>query len=393
MSSHMYKIVIPVIISLLMITSCAENKPVTPVKMEPVPKKTVEDQKLKQIKQKEAELKQKEAELRALQEKLGKEQEKLEMEKAKLKERETELQQKMEVTPPFTANPKPGECYAVVYIPPKYKTKKVKVLVDEGGEKIITKPPVYKWVEKKVLVKEGGEKKVCIPPVYKTIDDSVLLKPSSEKIVVVKPAKYKWVIDSILVKPEHTVWKRGERFLPEAIEKKFDPNTGEIMCLIKVPAKYKIVKKRIMISPPVTKRVEIPPVYKKIKKRVIIKPAEVKVVKIPPVYKTVKVKELIEPASAETVKIEPKYKWVTQKILVKPGKYDWVRVLCKTNMSKDKIITLQKELKRRGYYKGPIDGIFGPLTYQAVINFQKDNNLARGALTCETLEVLKIGCE
>lgn len=393
MRKYMYRLILPVIMGAFLVTSCAEKKPVTQVKVTPEVTQKKGEMKLQQ---KEAELKRKEAELRALQQKLQKEREELERQKAEVSRQKTVPEKKpveTKTAPPFPSNVKPGECYAVVYIPPKYKTEKVKVLVDEGGIKIITKPPVYRWVEKKVLVREEGEKKVCLPPVYKTVIDSILVKPASEKIVVVRPAKYKWVIDSVLVEPAHTVWKRGERFLPAAIAKKYDPNTGDIMCLVEIPPKYRKIKKKVMVEPPVTKKVPIPPVYKKIKKRVMVKPPEVKIVKIPAEYKTEKVKILVEPARVETVKVEPKYRWVTKRVLVKPGKYDWVRVLCKTNMSREKIIELQKELKKRGYYKGPIDGIFGKMTYEAVINFQKDNDLARGALTCETLEVLKIGCE
>jgi len=36
---------------------------------------------------------------------------------------------------------------------------------------------------------------------------------------------------------------------------------------------------------------------------------------------------------------------------------------------------LQDELARRGYYKGTVDGVMGPLTRQAITDFQQDNNL------------------
>lgn len=37
--------------------------------------------------------------------------------------------------------------------------------------------------------------------------------------------------------------------------------------------------------------------------------------------------------------------------------------------------TIQRQLANRGYYRGAIDGIFGPGTEQAVISFQRDNRL------------------
>jgi len=42
--------------------------------------------------------------------------------------------------------------------------------------------------------------------------------------------------------------------------------------------------------------------------------------------------------------------------------------------SGEEVRKLQTELQKRGYYKGKIDGDFGPLTEQAVIAFQKGQN-------------------
>ena len=127
---------------------------------------------------------------------------------------------------------KPGECFAIGYLPPQYKYEKVKVLVDAGGEKVITIPPKYKTVPKKVLVKEASKKIVVIPPVYKTVTEKILVKPATTKKVVVKPAKYKWVMEKVLVEPAKKVWKRGRSFLSHAVAARFDPNTGDILCLI-----------------------------------------------------------------------------------------------------------------------------------------------------------------
>jgi hypothetical protein len=40
------------------------------------------------------------------------------------------------------------------------------------------------------------------------------------------------------------------------------------------------------------------------------------------------------------------------------------------------IVDVQEQLQRDGYYDGPIDGILGPMTRQAIAYFQADNGLA-----------------
>jgi len=293
---------------------------------------------------------------------------------------------------------KPGECYGKVIIPPKYKIVKEKVLVDAGGERVKVVPPKYRWVTKKIVVKEGGEKIIPTPPVYKTVTERVLVRPETEKIVVVKPAKYKWVVEKILIEPEHTKWVPGSLLHQtkenlSVLDRQYNPSVGEVMCLVKVPAKYKTIRKKVMVEPPVTKKVKVPAVYKTVTKKVLVKPAGTKVVKIPPVYKTIKVKEVVEPAKTVVEKVPPKYIYVTKKVKVRDIQYKFEPVVCKTNLTPGLVKKLQQKLKELGYYKGPIDGIYGPLTAKAVDEFQKDHGFARGALTIEVLKALGLDKE
>ncbi len=47
------------------------------------------------------------------------------------------------------------------------------------------------------------------------------------------------------------------------------------------------------------------------------------------------------------------------------------------NLSPDRIVVeVQTQLQRDGYYAGPIDGVLGPMTRQAIAAFQSDNGLA-----------------
>lgn len=61
----------------------------------------------------------------------------------------------------------------------------------------------------------------------------------------------------------------------------------------------------------------------------------------------------------------------------------------KKGASGDDVITLQKKLKNWGYYSGPIDGIFGSKTEEAVQYFQRKNGLtADGVVGQATLKAL-----
>lgn len=58
----------------------------------------------------------------------------------------------------------------------------------------------------------------------------------------------------------------------------------------------------------------------------------------------------------------------------------------------DDVVVLQNILASLGYYTGSIDGIFGPLTRQAVMRLQADNGLIAdgivGPLTYDLIDQL-----
>ena len=51
------------------------------------------------------------------------------------------------------------------------------------------------------------------------------------------------------------------------------------------------------------------------------------------------------------------------------------RYVMKSGSKGEDVKELQQKLAEQGYYKGAIDGMYGPLTKAAVTNYQKDKNL------------------
>lgn len=284
----------------------------------------------------------------------------------------------------YPPNAKPGECYARVLIPAEYKTETVKLLKKQEGAKLEVIPAQYGYDEQKVLVKEASAKLVTVPATYGYTEEKVLVKEASQKIVKV-PAVYETVSEKILVKPGYTTWKSGRGPV-----EKLDAATGEIMCLVEVPPVYKTVTKKVVKTPATTKTVEIPAEYKTVKKRVVKTPATTKTVEIPAVYETIKVKKVIAPATTRTIAIPAEYQTVTKRVKVSDAVLKWRPILCETNFNIDIVRELQRALAKENLYKGPIDGIYGPLTTQAVRQYQKAKGLPSGALTLSTLKSLGI---
>ncbi len=284
----------------------------------------------------------------------------------------------------FPPNAEAGKCYAKVLIPAKFKKVTEEILKREAGEKVEVIPAVYEWIEKKVVVKEPSEKIEIIPATYKTVEEKVEVVPATYKLEATKPV-YETVKVKVVDKPARTAWKKGNGLLD-----KIDHATGDIMCLVNIPATYKTLKKQVLKTPATVKKVEIPAQFKTIKKRVVDKPAEVRKISIPAEYKTIKVKTLVSPAKEVRTPIKEERQVVTKLVKESDEQMSWQPVLCDTNMTKDVIQKIQQALANQGFDPGPADGALGSGTMKALDQFQRKNGLATGGLTYESLNALKI---
>lgn len=164
----------------------------------------------------------------------------------------------------------PGMCYHEHYRPAQFSTTAQQVEVAAGSYRIETVPAEYRWVEKQVLVKEASTEIREIAAQYVT---------ETETVVDV---------------PAHTIWKKGSGPI-----QRIDEGTGEIMCLVDVPATYKTISKRILKSPASTRVIEVPAEYKTVKVRELVAAASKQRIEIPAKFGSVNVTKKI--ADAEFV--------------------------------------------------------------------------------------------
>ena len=162
-------------------------------------------------------------------------------------------------------------------------------------------PQTTSKVKEQVIVKEATEKVTIVPAVYEEIEERVLVKEASTKLVTV-PAEYEVVEEQVVDKPKHTIWKKGTGPI-----QKIDESTGEIMCLVEVPATYKTVKRTVLKTPATTRTMEIP--------------AE---------YRTVRVKKLVSPASETRTPVAAEYAEVEREVVDAEAGFVWHEVHNKT---------------------------------------------------------------
>ncbi|MEH6455130.1 MAG: peptidoglycan-binding domain-containing protein [Cocleimonas sp.] len=318
-----------------------------------------------------------------------------------------------------------GACYKEYYIAAKFEETTKEVLVKEESEEIKVAPAQFEETEETVVVVQASKKKVYVPAQYETIEERI----------EVEPAK--------------AVWKKGDGPIT-----KIDNSTGEIMCLIQVPAVYKTITKTVLKSASSIDLVEVPEETKAVKVTKLVSDATIDKVKIPAEYKTVtlsnkvsdasftwtagsgsdggtytgnqiclkdipakyaevkklvvdsaaaieedkidsvakliKVSNVVTPAKESRQLVQAEYKTVEKTTRIASERLEWRRILCRTNMGPDINKRIQQALKDAGVYNGPVDGAVGKGTMSAVERYQEQNGLATGGITIDMLEKLGV---
>ncbi|MDP3859105.1 MAG: peptidoglycan-binding domain-containing protein [Stagnimonas sp.] len=282
-------------------------------------------------------------------------------------------------------NARTGECYARVVTPPRFESRSEQVLARAATERVEVIPARFEYVDETVMVKPASKKIVeIIPAVFRTVEERVLVKTASEQIEQI-PASYRIVEERQLVKPATTMWTKGRGPI-----EKLDQLSGEIMCLVEVPAEYRVVRTQVIDTEAQVRRTPIPSEYRTVLRQELVKPAEVREIDLPAEYKTIQVLRLVAPAEERRIPVPAEYQSIERQVLLSAGTASWKSILCETNTTPGIVADIQRALLAKGFNPGKIDGVLGRDTAEAIRAFQQATGLATGGLTLETLERLGV---
>ena len=281
-------------------------------------------------------------------------------------------------------NAKKGECYARVLIPAQYETLTEQVLDREAAERIEIIPAEYTYEEQTVLTREASERIEVIPATYKTVTETIEVEPARTELKTI-PARYENVTERVLVREAYTTWKKGTGPITRV-----DEATGEIMCLVEVPAEYKTVVRKELKTPARTEEVFVPAKTRQVTKRVLDQQATTRTIPVPAQYDTVRVRKLVRPAQERRVPIQATYNTVTKQRKITDERLEWREILCETNTTRDVIRRVQVALRQAGYNPGGADGVLGVQTMRALQSYQQSNGLPSGQLTMATIRRLGV---
>ena len=228
---------------------------------------------------------------------------------------------------------------------------------------LVEVPTTYKQITKRIVLEPAVKKTVSVEPIVETLYTKELLTPASQRKIPI-PAKYQTVVQRKQVSPAKHYWTDASR---QNATTRYRAECDKI-CLVKTPAKYRSVTKKVLVTPASSKKIKTPPVYKIVKVKKIEKEASFKKVVIPAEYITVR----------------------TERERTK-GFAKWMPMVCEGMMTPKLIKKIQKALKSQGFYDGAVDGQKSLELKKAVRAYQRAKGLTvTNKISIEAMESLKI---
>ena len=279
----------------------------------------------------------------------------------------------------------PGQCFALVKKPEKYRRVQQRVVTKPATERVVTTPAQYATEMREVITRPAYEQLRVVPAQFRQVSERVQVKPESVQYVSTPP-QYQTVTERVMVRPARTVWKPGRGPI-----ERLDNATGEIMCLVEEPAQYQTYTKQVVAQPGGVREVRQPAQFQQVTRTVVAQPARVERVSVPAQTARVPVQRLVQPAGQQRVAVPAEYGTVERHELVEPARLEWRPVLCQTNITPQVIMQIQSALASQGFHPGPIDGVIGQQTISAMNAFQQSRGLPVDRyLNIETIRALGI---
>lgn len=280
----------------------------------------------------------------------------------------------------------PGQCWVYAQIHPRSVEDNLEVKVRDSEVRLEITPAEFRRGIKKVVTKQGTKTYRVKPATYKEVVEKVEVKPETTRLVV-EPAVYEDVEEEVVLEEARTELEPCRTSGAAAYAR---ASSAFGFCAKEIPAKTKTVTVTKLVKPESTRTEVIPAEYKTVTRWVVDEPAEVIPVTMQDEIDALEIAELVKPA--ETVQQEVPAEVLSMNVKRYEGKPKIVarQAVCDRNLTSDMVLKMQQQLAALGYAPGEHDGLLGPATLDALTLYQRENGLASGAITIETLEHLEL---
>jgi hypothetical protein len=221
----------------------------------------------------------------------------------------------------------PGHCYQHVALPPTTETYQERVVDVPEHTATRTIPAVYGEQTKEVMVRPGRVEHIHIPATYRWVSETEIVRPETSHDEVI-PALYDNVTERVMVREAHTEWRRGYGPVSDPDMPRY-ASDRDIVCLVEVPAEYRLETRQIERRPERVIHITTPAVVRTRTRQVVDEPARDEERDVPPIYTVVKEQVVLQPERTETYTVPATYRMATRTRVVAPGRLEWREFACR----------------------------------------------------------------
>ncbi|MEW5839025.1 MAG: peptidoglycan-binding domain-containing protein [Pseudomonadota bacterium] len=285
--------------------------------------------------------------------------------------------------PPTSAENADAACWAQATIYPMRTVTPLEIVTRDAVNDIQLRPAVLRPEQRSYIVRQGAKTYRVEAPTYKQVREQELVRPEVRRSVVV-PAVFDTKEERIEVESERKLLVPC--VTPGA--KKSRASTSRSLCTQIQPARYQTLTRKTLVSPETLREEVEPAVYKTVTRWVVDQPARVVEIELPEKTASIEVQYLAKPEQIDEKQMPPHIVNIEQIRYSGMPMPVWRQAPCPGQLDEDLIKQLQNALNNAGHASGEADGKLGKKTLQAVFAYQREQGLASGALTLETLHKL-----
>ena len=277
----------------------------------------------------------------------------------------------------------PGQCYVQAAVYPKPVKRQQEVITKESSKAITVIPARISEGYQQVVTKQSHTTYKVTPPKFKKITEKIMVKPAMQKNRVI-PAKYEIREVAVVVEEATAVLEPCV-----AAGSAYAHSTGvRSFCAKEIPAKTQMIKKQVLVEDERVESYQEPAEYETVSRWELVQEARVEESETEPEVAQVAYQEVVSPEQIDERQTSPVKTMLP--VLEYLGEPQIVtrRAVCDNELDNDLLKRLQTALNAAGYRAGETDGYIGEQTISALTRYQKDNGLAVGAITYESLDEL-----
>ncbi|MCX4190527.1 peptidoglycan-binding protein [Methylophaga sp. OBS3] len=277
----------------------------------------------------------------------------------------------------------PGQCYVQATVYPQAVERQKEFVTKDSSKAITVVPARISEGYQQVVTKQSHTTYTVKPARFEKITEQIMVKPAMTKNRVV-PAVYETRQETVVVEEATSVLEPCV-----AAGAAYAHSTGvRSFCAKEIPAKTQQISKQVLVSDERIETYQEPAEYATVSRWELVEASRVEEVQSEPEVEQVAYQEVLTPEqvdqrqTSEIKTVLPVVEYLGEPQVVTR------RAVCDQDLDNDLLQRLQNALNDAGYNAGEADGYIGERTITALTRYQKDNGLAVGAITYESLEKL-----